>query len=175
MDMVSEGFIGILKKFVEEGKVLVEIVNIVCCCILEVKYKLGLFDNFYKYCDLKCLVCDIFIKEYCVVVWKIVGESFVLLKNEGFLFIFVFVFFFFFIGIIVVIGFLVNICLNMLGIWSVVVVLDKSFFLVEGLIEWVGNQGKIFYVKGSNLIGDVVYEERVIMFGCLLNCDNCID
>ena len=83
MDMVSEGFIGTLKKSVEEGKVSVETVNTACRRILEAKYKLGLFDNPYKYCDLKRPARDIFTKEHRAAARKIAGESFVLLKNEG--------------------------------------------------------------------------------------------
>ena len=51
MDMVSEGFVGTLKKSVQEGKVSMETLNTACRRILEAKYKLGLFDNPYKYSD----------------------------------------------------------------------------------------------------------------------------
>lgn len=39
----------------------------------------------------------------------------------------------------------------------------------------MGNQGKILYAKGSNLIGDAAYEERATMFGRSLNRDNRTD
>ena len=51
----------------------------------------------------------------------------------------------------------------------------QKSFSVEGLTEWVGNQGKILYAKGSNLIGDAAYEERATMFGRSLNRDNRTD
>ena len=78
-------------------------------------------------------------------------------------------------GTIAVIGPLANTRSNMPGTWSVAAVLDKSPSLVEGLTEWVGNQGKILYAKGSNLIGDAAYEERATMFGRSLNRDNRTD
>lgn len=53
-----------------------------CRRILEAKYKLGLFDNSYKYCDLSRPARDIFTKEHRDVARKIASESFVLLKNE---------------------------------------------------------------------------------------------
>ena len=53
MDMVSEGFIGTLKQSLVQGKISMETLNTACRRILEAKYKLGLFDNPYKYCDLK--------------------------------------------------------------------------------------------------------------------------
>ena len=175
MDMVSEGFIGTLKKSVEEGKVSVETVNTACRRILEAKYKLGLFDNPYKYCDPKRPACDIFTKEHRAAARKIAGESFVLLKNEGLSPTLAPVLPLSPTGTIAVIGPLANTRSNMPGTWSVAAVLDKSPSLVEGLTEWVGNQGKILYAKGSNLIGDAAYEERATMFGRSLNRDNRTD
>ncbi|UVS30826.1 beta-glucosidase BglX [Bacteroides fragilis] len=175
MDMVSEGFIGTLKKSVEDGKVSVETVNTACRRILEAKYKLGLFDNPYKYCDLKRPARDIFTKEYRAAARKIAGESFVLLKNEGLSPTLAPVLPLSPTGTIAVIGPLANTRSNMPGTWSVAAVLDKSPSLVEGLTEWVGNQGKILYAKGSNLIGDAAYEERATMFGRSLNRDNRTD
>lgn len=175
MDMVSEGFIGTLKKSVEEGKVSVETVNTACRRILEAKYKLGLFDNSYKYCDLKRPARDIFTKEHRAAARKIAGESFVLLKNEGLSPTLAPVLPLSPTGTIAVIGPLANTRSNMPGTWSVAAVLDKSPSLVEGLTEWVGNQGKILYAKGSNLIGDAAYEERATMFGRSLNRDNRTD
>lgn len=175
MDMVSESFIGTLKKSVEEGKVSVETVNTACRRILEAKYKLGLFDNPYKYCDLKRPARDIFTKEHRAAARKIAGESFVLLKNEGPSPTLAPVLPLSPTGTIAVIGPLANTRSNMPGTWSVAAVLDKSPSLVEGLTEWVGNQGKILYAKGSNLIGDAAYEERATMFGRSLNRDNRTD
>lgn len=175
MDMVSEGFIGTLKKSVEEGKVSVETVNTACRRILEAKYKLGVFDNPYKYCDLKRPARDIFTKEHRAAARKIAGESFVLLKNEGLSPTLAPVLPLSPTGTIAVIGPLANTRSNMPGTWSVAAVLDKSPSLVEGLTEWVGNQGKILYAKGSNLIGDAAYEERATMFGRSLNRDNRTD
>ena len=175
MDMVSEGFIGTLKKSVEEGKVSVETVNTACRRILEAKYKLGLFDNPYKYCDLKRPARDIFTKEHRAAARKIAGESFVLLKNEGLSPTLAPVLPLSPTGTIAVIGPLANTRSNMPGTSSVAAVLDKSPSLVEGLTEWVGNQGKILYAKGSNLIGDAAYEERATMFGRSLNRDNRTD
>ena len=175
MDMVSEGFIGTLKKSVEEGKVSVETVNTACRRILEAKYKLGLFDNPYKYCDLKRPARDIFTKEHRAAARKIAGESLVLLKNEGLSPTLAPVLPLSPTGTIAVIGPLANTRSNMPGTWSVAAVLDKSPSLVEGLTEWVGNQGKILYAKGSNLIGDAAYEERATMFGRSLNRDNRTD
>ena len=44
---------GLHAQSVQEGKVSMETLNTACRRILEAKYKLGLFDNPYKYCDPK--------------------------------------------------------------------------------------------------------------------------
>ena len=62
MDMVSEGFVGTLMKSIKEGKVRMGTLNTACRRILEAKYKLGLFDNPYKYCDVNRPKRDIFTK-----------------------------------------------------------------------------------------------------------------
>jgi beta-glucosidase len=51
MDMVSEGFLNTLMKSVKEGKVSVAQIDAACRRILEAKYKLGLFEDPYRYCD----------------------------------------------------------------------------------------------------------------------------
>ena len=51
--------------------------------ILEAKYKLGLFDNPYKYCDPKRPARDIFTKAHRDAARRIAAESFVLLKNDS--------------------------------------------------------------------------------------------
>lgn len=53
MDMVSDAFMTTLVRSVEEGKVSEETIDTACRRILEAKYKLGLFEDPYKYCDLK--------------------------------------------------------------------------------------------------------------------------
>ena len=83
MDMVSEGFVGTLKKSIQEGKVSMETLNTACRRILVAKYKLGLFDNPYKYCDPKRPARDIFTKAHRDAARRIAAESFVLLKNDS--------------------------------------------------------------------------------------------
>ena len=83
MDMVSEGFVGTLMKSIKEGKVRMGTLNTACRRILEAKYKLGLFDNPYKYCDVNRPKRDIFTKEHRDAARRIAAESFVLLKNDA--------------------------------------------------------------------------------------------
>ena len=160
--------------------------NTACRRILEAKYKLGLFDNPYKYCDVNRPKRDIFTKEHRDAARKIAGESFVLLKNapataqplaahssspvtaspvlplkkQG---------------TVAVIGPLGNTRSNMPGTWSVAARLNDYPSLYEGLKEMMAGKVNITYAKGSNLIGDAAYEERATMFGRSLNRDNRTD
>ena len=177
MDMVSEGFVGTLMKSIKEGKVRMGTLNTACRRILEAKYKLGLFDNPYKYCDVNRPKRDIFTKEHRDAARKIASESFVLLKNaplaaqknaapvlplkkQG---------------TVAVIGPLGNTRSNMPGTWSVAARLNDYPSLYEGLKEMMAGKVNITYAKGSNLIGDAAYEERATMFGRSLNRDNRTD
>ena len=175
MDMVSEGFTGTIKKSIDEGKISMETLDKACRRILEAKYKLGLFDNPYKYCDLKRPKRDIFTKEHRDAARKIAGESFVLLKNdksgssanptlplkkEG---------------TVAVIGPLANTRSNMPGTWSVAARLNDYPSVYEGLKEMMKGKVNITYAKGSNLISDAAYEEHATMFGRSLNRDNRTD
>ena len=175
MDMVSEGFTGTIKKSIDEGKISMETLDKACRRILEAKYKLGLFDNPYKYCDLKRPKRDIFTKEHRDAARKIAGESFVLLKNdksgssanptlplkkEG---------------TVAVIGPLANTRSNMPGTWSVAARLNDYPSVYEGFKEMMKGKVNITYAKGSNLISDAAYEERATMFGRSLNRDNRTD
>ena len=176
MDMVSAGFVGTVKKSIDEGKISMETLDTACRRILEAKYKLGLFDNPYKYCDLKRPAREIFTKEHREAARRIAGESFVLLKNgsihpgsaepllplkkEG---------------TVAVIGPLANTRSNMPGTWSVAARLNDYPSVYEGLKEMMAGKVNITYAKGSNLISDAAYEERATMIGRSLNRDNRTD
>ena len=177
IDMVSCGFLNTLEESLKEAKVTEEQINMACRRVLEAKYKLGLFDNPYKYCDPKRPARDIFTKAHRDAARRIAAESFVLLKNDSpdgnpngnpllpfnpk--------------GNIAVIGPLANSRSNMPGTWSVAAVLDRCPSLVEGLKEMTAGKANIMYAKGSNLISDASYEERATMFGRSLNRDNRTD
>ena len=191
MDMVSDGFVSTLKKSIQEGKVSMMTLNTACRRILEAKYKLGLFDDPYKYCDLKRPARDIFTRSHRDAARRIASESFVLLKNDNQTLPLKAT------GTIAVIGPLADTRTNMPGTWSVAAVLDRSPSLIEGLREMVGRMDEmplnqpnepwyiplmengadinLLYAKGSNLISDAAYEERATMFGRSLNRDNRTD
>jgi len=51
MDMESAAYVGYLKQLVEAGKVKMQVVDDAVKRILKIKFKLGLFDDPYRYCD----------------------------------------------------------------------------------------------------------------------------
>lgn len=175
MDMVSEGFVGSLKKSLQEGKITMKTLDTACRRVLEAKYKLGLFDNPYKYCDLNRPARDIFTKAHRDAARRIASESFVLLKNQPVLPGLSPVLPLAKQGTVAVIGPLGNTRSNMPGTWSVAARLDDYPSLYEGLKEMMAGQVNITYAKGSNLISDAAYEERATMFGRSLNRDHRTD
>lgn len=166
MDMVSEGFLLTTKKSLEEGKITQADIDRACRRILEAKYKLGLFDDPYKYCDVSRPKKEIYTKEHRAVAREIAAESFVLLKNENGLLPLQKK------GTIAVVGPLANTASNMPGTWSVAVDLKKPATVVEGLKSVAGKHTKILYAKGSNIVSDPELEKHVTMFGRELGRDN---
>lgn len=83
IDMMTSVYAANLCKLIEEGQVDESLVDESVWRILELKNKLGLFENPYKDADpekeKEVLLC----KEHRELARKMAGESFVLLKNEG--------------------------------------------------------------------------------------------
>ena len=166
MDMVSEGFLLTTKKSLDEGKVSQADIDQACRRILEAKYKLGLFEDPYKYCDGERAKKEVYSDEHRAVARQIASESFVLLKNENNLLPLQKK------GTIGVVGPLANTASNMPGTWSVAVNLTKPATLIEGLKSVAGKQANILYAKGSNLTEDAALEQRATLFGRELGRDN---
>jgi beta-glucosidase len=163
MDMVSDGFVGTLKKSLGEGKITEADINSACRRILEAKYKLGLFSDPYKYCDVHRAKKDIFTPEHRAAARKLAAESFVLLKNDNNLLPLQPK------GTIALIGPLADSRANMPGTWSVAADSNRYFSLLEGLKQVAGDKAQILYAKGSNLMSDSSYEERATAFDRNLN------
>ena len=166
MDMVGEGFLTTLKKSLQEGKVTQAMIDQACRRVLEAKYKLGLFNDPYKYCDEKRAATEIFTTENRNTARKIAADCFVLLKNQG--------------NVlplkkgstIALVGPLADNKENMTGTWSVAANFSKSISLLQGLKDVAGDGSKILYAQGSNLDADSLFEVRAGMFGKPLNHDH---
>ena len=166
MDMVGEGFLTTLKKSLAEGKVTQKQIDEACRLILEAKYKLGLFDDPYRYCDEKRATSEIYTDANRKAAREIAADCFVLLKNNpspggsgaGLLPLKKS-------GTIALIGPLADAKENMPGTWSVAADFSKAISLLQGLKEKVGGTSKVLYAKGSFLDDDSLFEQRAGMFG----------
>lgn len=165
MDMVGEGFISTLKKSLKEGKVTQQEIDNACRKILEAKYKLGLFADPYRFCDLNRAKTEIYSEANRKAAREIAAKSFVLLKNKNHILPLKKS------GTIAVIGPLADAKNNMSGTWSVAADASKYKSLITALKEATGNKAQIIYAKGSNLDADSAFEERATMFGKSLNRD----
>jgi beta-glucosidase len=159
MDMVGEGLLTTTQKSLKEGKVTMVQIDAACRRILEAKYKLGLFDDPYKYCDENRAKTEIFTDANRAEARSIAAQSFVLLKNQNNILPLKKI------GTIALIGPLADNKENMPGTWSVAANFSKATSVLTGLKEVVGDKAKILYAKGSNLDADTAFEERAGMFG----------
>lgn len=159
MDMVGEGFLTTLKKSLKEGKVTKKQIDDACRLVLEAKYKLGLFNNPYKFCNKKRSETEIYTPEHIQAARTIAAESFVLLKNDNQLLPIKKT------GTIALIGPLGNNKNNMAGTWSVATDFNKCIAVKEGLEKAVGSKAQIIFAQGSNLMYDSVYQKNATMFG----------
>ena len=155
MDMVSEALnIQTNRKAVRQA----------CRRILVAKYRLGLFDDPYRYCDDTRRATDIYTDTNRQLARQLATESFVLLKNS--------------LPIysstpllplsknakVALIGPLADTRANMPGTWSVAATFDRYRTLREAFEE-VLPKGHLFYAKGSNIFYDAELEARGSMFG----------
>lgn len=159
MDMVADGFLGTLEKSLGEGKVTIDDINKACRRILEAKYKLGLFDDPYRYLDSKRASKEIYTAEHRAAARKLATETFVLLQNKD--------------NVlplqrtakIALVGPLANTRANMPGTWSVAAASDRYSTLLEAMRRAVGDRGEVMYAKGCNVCYDAELEKNSTMFG----------
>ena len=166
MDMVGEGFLTTLKKSLDEKKTTLAEINRACRYVLEAKYKLGLFEDPFKYCNEERARTKIYTKENLAVARKAATKSFVLLKNTNNLLPLKKS------GTIALIGPLADSKVNMPGTWSVSTDLSKAISVKQGLEEAVSGKAKVLYALGSNLLEDPEYQKRATMFGRDMVRDN---
>jgi beta-glucosidase len=165
MDMVGEGFLTTLGQSLKEKKVAMVRINQACRRILEAKYKLGLFQDPYKYCNAERAVSDVYTDSHRAAARSIAAQSFVLLKNQGDILPLKRK------GTIALVGPLADNRENMTGTWSVAAEHSKSVSILDGLKQIAGPNVKILTARGSNLDQDSLYEERAGMFGKSLRRD----
>ena len=159
MDMVADGFLGTLEKSLNEGKVTMQDIDKACRRILEAKYKMGLFEDPYRYLDSKRAKKDIYTDEHRAAARKLATETFVLLQNKD--------------NVLplqrsgksALVGPLANTRANMPGTWSVAASSERYSTLLEAMRRAVGDKAEVMYAKGCNVCYDAELEKNSTMFG----------
>ncbi len=145
MDMIGEGFLTTLKKSLNEGKITVEDINTACRRVLEAKYKLGLFDDPYRYLNEERAKKEEMKPESQKTALEIAMRSMVLLKNKNQVLPLKKS------GTIAVIGPLGDSRNDMKSSWSFAGGLANVTSVVDGLKNIGGKSVNILYAKGSEL------------------------
>lgn len=153
LDMESYAYKTNLANALKKGDVTQEQIDTACRRMLEAKYKLGLFDNPYKYCDVSRPKKDIYTAEHRAAARKMATECFVLLKNENNILPLKKK------GRIALIGPHGNNRPNMLGSWGWPSDLQKATTILEAMNEAVGDKAKVVYARGCHAFDDAQYEE----------------
>ncbi|MEY2586658.1 MAG: hypothetical protein RLY11_507 [Bacteroidota bacterium] len=165
MDMVTEGYLGTLKKSFQEKKIGMADIDRACRLVLEAKYKLGLFEDPYRYIDAVRAAKEVLSESNRAVARKIAQESFVLLQNDyktlplkkS--------------SSIALIGPLANDKNNMLGTWAVSGDPQKSIPVLDGMKNVGGASLKIQYAKGANITDDPNLARQSNVFGLRVEID----
>lgn len=152
MDMNSDGFIGTLQKSLDEGKVSVKDIDRACRRILEAKYKLGLFEDPYRYLDPERAAAEVYTEANKAVAREVARDCQVLLKNNGVLPLSKN-------ARIAVVGPLADDASAMAGTWSMSRHAGESVTILQGIRDAAP---KVTYAKGSNLFLDKAMEETVL-------------
>ncbi|MBB5636330.1 beta-glucosidase [Pedobacter cryoconitis] len=164
MDMVSEGFLSTLKQSLKEKKITQEVIDIACRRILESKYKLGLFEDPYKYVNEERAKTEILSAQNRLDAKNIAAASMVLLKNNNQL-----------LPLkknakIALIGPLADNKRDMIGNWSAAGDWKKAISVIEGLKN-VAPDMNITYAKGANLVDDAAILKQINANGADITAD----
>ncbi|GAC1526964.1 MAG: beta-glucosidase BglX [Sediminibacterium sp.] len=166
MDMVGEGFLTTLEQSLKDGKVTMQQIDEACTRIIEAKYKLGLFDDPYRYIDESRPARDILTDANRKAAREIATHSFVLLKNEGQL-----------LPLrqkktIALIGPLADNKKEMLGTWVVAGDPMKAVSVLEGVQRAAEPGTIVLHAKGANITDDPVLFKGLNPFGPQVEKDN---
>ncbi|MCA6449431.1 MAG: beta-glucosidase BglX [Chitinophagaceae bacterium] len=166
MDMVGEGMLTTLAKSLKEGKVTVADIDKACLRILEAKYKLGLFDDPYRYIDESRPAKEILTADNRAAARNIAAHSMVLLKNDKQVLPLKRS------GTIALVGPLADNRRNMLGTWVVAGDWNKSVSVLEGFKNVAGSGVNILSAKGANITDDTaMFLKRVNALGLEADID----
>lgn len=168
MEMVGGLYINTLQKSVSQGKVSRDRIDQACRKILEAKYKLGLFNDPFRYIDLQRADSTALTPGHLALARKAAAASFVLLKNKqqtlpltpalN--------------GTIAVIGPLADTKANMLGAWNIAGSASNCITVLQGIKTATRGQATVLYEKGANITDDSMLKHRVNIFKPEISTDD---
>lgn len=165
MDMVGEGYLTTLKQSLNEKAVTLQQINNACRNVLEAKYKLGLFDDPFRYIDEQRAATNVLNTEGRTIAREVATKSFVLLKNN--------------LQTlplkkttkVALVGPLANDKCNMLGTWAVAGEPQMSIPVFEGMKSIINEKTLVRYAKGANITDDTTLAKRANVFGMRADID----
>lgn len=150
MDMNSDGYIGTLKKSLEEGRIREADIDRACHRILEAKYRLGLFKDPFRYLSDERYAAEVYTEKNRATAREIARACQVLLKNNGVLPLSPS-------AKVAVVGPLAKDAMAMTGTWAMSSHRNESVTLWQGISEIADAS----YAEGSWLFKDAHLEENV--------------
>lgn len=154
MDMVSSGYFTTLKQSLDNKAVTMAIIDKACRRVLEAKYRLGLFEDPYKYCDTASVAGKIYTPEHRRMARDIAAETFVLLKNANQTLPLAPK------GRIALIGPMADAANNMCGMWSMTCTPSAHKSLLAAMTEELQGKAELIYSKGCNIYADSTVENN---------------
>lgn len=155
MDMCSSAYLAQLKACLDNGTVTMAQVDQAVRRVLEAKYKLGLFEDPYRYCDQKREKKELYTAEHRQTARDIATQTFVLLKNANNVLPLKKQ------GSIALIGPLADTRNNLPGCWSTGDKPEKYTTIKEAMQRYLGDKATVTYAQGSNIYDDSVRQASV--------------
>ncbi|WP_246849978.1 beta-glucosidase BglX [Rufibacter roseolus] len=165
MDMVGEVFLKHLGQLVKDKKVTEDQINVACRRILEAKYKLGLFEDPYRYANEQRAKETLLKKEYRDASRDIARRTMVLLKNRNQTLPLKKT------GSIALVGPLVKSQVDQLGNWNGAGDWKQAISVEQGIRNVAGPGLKITYAKGANIADDTLMLRRLNAHGGNIEVD----
>ncbi|RSK41266.1 beta-glucosidase BglX [Hymenobacter perfusus] len=164
-DMVGEIFLKNLAQNLKDGTVQQAQIDLACRRILEAKWKLGLFEDPYRYTNEKRAKATMMKKEFVADARDIARKSLVLLKNSNNTLPLKKQ------GTIALIGPLATRQRDMIGSWSGAGDWKQAVSLEQGIKNAVGSGVKVVTAQGANFTDDEQMIARLNQHGGELNVD----
>lgn len=154
MDMVSSGYLTTLGQSLVGKAVTMAMIDKACRRVLEAKYRLGLFDDPYKYCDTTSLAGKVYTPEHRSAARDIAAETFVLLKNDNQTLPLEPK------GNIALVGPMADAANNMCGMWSMTCTPSRHLSLLDAMTRELSGKAEVIYSKGCNIYADETVENN---------------